>query len=111
MTVDYEKLNPGIRRTVKWLNDHGFLTSDSGDGKTHEFECDRDHAYVVILVPTPEELVAQTQRLVALLEGQGVVLGPVGFNDAPCIQASYDPVNGLPVIDLMNLDDDKLFHK
>lgn len=110
MTTKYEELNPGIQRTVKWLNDNGFLTTDSGDGKTHEFGCDRDHAYVVIVVPTSEELIATTHRLVDALESMGVVLGPVGVS-APCIQASYDPVNGLPVIDLMDLDDAKLFRE
>lgn len=36
-------LNPGIARTVQWLNSQGFMTTDSGDGATHDHECDRDH--------------------------------------------------------------------
>ena len=46
-------INPGIRRTVEWLNAHGFRTTDSGDGVTHMAECDRGYAYVSIIIDDP----------------------------------------------------------
>lgn len=41
-------LNPGIRFLVEALNKRGLKTTDSGDGVTHDFACDRDHPYVVV---------------------------------------------------------------
>jgi hypothetical protein len=35
-------LNPGIAKTVALLNWMGYRTTDSGDGETHDHECDRD---------------------------------------------------------------------
>jgi hypothetical protein len=99
------KLNPGIVRTVAWLNELGFKTCDSG-GKTHEYECDRDHAYVVIEVANG--LFGETHRLVEELKAKGVLVQPIG-SSGPCIQASYDPANRLMFIDLMNVDDALLF--
>ena len=44
-------INPGIRELVSRLNAAGFKTVDSGDGETHDFECDRSYGYVVVLAP------------------------------------------------------------
>jgi hypothetical protein len=102
-------LNPGIARTVVWLNGLGFETTDSGDGKTHDFECDRPHAYVVIS-STPETLLEDTERLrVALLE-RGVEVGDLREDGTgPFVQASYVPGSAFPAhIDLQNVDDELL---
>lgn len=101
--IDLEQLNPGIRRTVAWLREQGFETCDSGDGKTREHECDRDHAYVVISV-RPIEIVNAAQRLQFVLAKRDIYIDAIG-EGAPCIQASYDPANGLAFIDLMHVDD------
>jgi hypothetical protein len=95
-----EDLNPGIRRTVGLLWAHGFQTCDSGDGETREYECDREYGYVVIVV-APEELIAETRRLVVLLKQHGVAVLVIGTGYATpdatgptggvWIQASYDP--------------------
>jgi hypothetical protein len=101
------ELNPGIRKTVKWLNDNGFRTVDSGDGQTHDYECDREDPYVVIAC-APTKLVGEAIRLRALVQKQGVTITPIGEGFA-CIQASYDPANDYGCIELVGVRDKELF--
>ena len=100
------KLNPGIRKTVELLQSNGFATCDSGDGKTHDFECDRDGAYVCIECD-PERLVHECRRLKLVLAQAGVSTEPIG-SDGPSVQGSFDPANGTAVIELMGVDDSML---
>lgn len=104
--LDIEKMNPGIRRTVAFLRSLGFTTTDSGDGKTHEHACDREEPYVVMSVDV-DELTFEADRLRRALENRGINVSAIG-EGAPAIQASYDPTNGIGVLDLMGLDDDLL---
>lgn len=104
-------INPGITHLVSTINKLGFVTCDSGDGETHDFPCDRAYPYVVITVK-PENLITETQRLVAELKELGITVVPQGTAFAesecpvhPCIQASYDPLDGFAFIDLMGLCD------
>lgn len=60
-------LNPGIRETVAFLRQKGFNTTDSGDGVTHDFGCDRDYAYVCMTVSPADSLVAEADRLLGIL--------------------------------------------
>lgn len=102
-------MNPGIVKTVRWLNDNGFVTTDSGDGETHDCECDRDHAYVVIRC-APEDMVVEADRLLTLLQFAGVSVDPIDFDqERPCIQADYDPANRMATISLMGVSDKVLF--
>lgn len=103
-------LNPGIRKVVAWLNARGFKTVDSGDGQTHDFECDRGYPYVVMRVEQAAFLVDDTDRLREVLEARGIHVRPIGEevgNDVS-IQATYDPASGTAIIDLMGLDDARL---
>ena len=103
-----DDLNPGIRRTVMWLRMMGYQTCDSGDGRTHDHACDRDHAYVVMMVE-PERLVERARELIIQVGARGVVLGPMSMDlNQPCMQASYDPLNNIATLDLMGVDDVKL---
>lgn len=105
MTTDeLSQLNPGIRATVEWLNRHGFQTTDSGDGETHEFTCDLPYPYVHITVPA-RFLVSEIDRLVELLRGRGVVVQPMDEDcSVPCLQGTYDPADGVGgVISLFNV--------
>lgn len=94
-------LNPGIRHTVQTLRSWGFETCDSGDGVTHEFECDLDVPYVHILCP-PALLASETDRLVNLLRGAGINFedgpdpqdDPVGAALHPNVEACYLPLYG-----------------
>jgi len=99
-------LNPGIARTVAWLNALGFETTDSGDGKTHDFECDRPHPYVVI-VSARETLLDDTERLRVALLGRDIAVGDLREDGTgPYLQACYVPGSIEPAtIDLQNVDD------
>jgi hypothetical protein len=97
-------LNPGIVKLVTLLYQNGFYTCDSGDGKTHDYECDRDHAYVSMTVD-PDRLVEETRRLQRVLRDHGVELFPQSPEDRPFVQASFDPANEFAVIDLCFVDD------
>lgn len=105
------ELNPGIAKTVAWLNAHNFTTVDSGDGKTHDYACDREYPYVVLRCHCGE-LVDEARRLQSLLSARGTTVEPIcPDGSVVCIQATYDPADGDDVafIDLMGLDDARLF--
>jgi hypothetical protein len=97
--IDLEKLNPGIRATVRFLREHGFETCDSGDGVTHEFECDLPHPYVHIRCD-PSKLASETQRLIVLMKQSGVKFDPQPYQNQegdawkhlPTVEASYMPL-------------------
>lgn len=97
-------LNPGIVKTVEWLNANGFVTCDSGDGVTHDFECDLPIPYVHMEVE-PGKLVAETDRLRSLLESEHGVEFELQTEEgtAKTIEASYNPIDGLGIISLLNV--------
>lgn len=97
-------LNPGIRKLVALLNANGFVTVDSGDGVTHDHDCDREYAYVVCQTE-PDLLLRETDGLVALMAKHGVSVMAQSEDGTPCIQATYDPIDGSALIDLMNVTD------
>jgi len=103
-------INPGIRLTVGMLNAAGHKTTDSGDGETRSFMCDREEAYVVV-VSTPERLTQEAQEIAQLLKANGVLVSSIG-NDkvgGVQIQATYDPAmgqeHGSALIDLSGIHD------
>jgi len=103
-------INPGIRLTVGMLNAAGHKTTDSGDGETRDFTCDREKPYVVV-VSTPERLVQEAQEIVQLLKANGILVSPIGDDEAGGvqIQATYDPSmgqeHGAALIDLSGIHD------
>lgn len=103
-----DSINPGIRRVVEFLNNAGFETCDSGDGKTHDHACDRPHPYVVVTCH-PALLVATADALLRHLREAGVAVDACDeVGECVSIQASYDPGNRLAFVDLSNLDDARL---
>lgn len=76
-----EKLDPNIRRTIQWLTENGFTTTDSGDGvakfegipKEEQMPCAMPYPNVVMEV-TPAELLKEATRLFEL-----------------CLQVGLDP--------------------
>jgi hypothetical protein len=100
-------INPNIVRMVALLQENGFKTCDSGDGKTHAAACDRDYGYVS-MIADPEILIAESERLVRVLDAAGVKVHQMNSDELPCTQASYDPVSGTAIIDLMFVTDDLL---
>jgi hypothetical protein len=98
-------INPNIQKTVEWLQAHGFETCDSGDGETHECECDREYGFVAMKV-APEALITEARRLHELLVARGVHITEVNPEDKPCVQAYFDPADGHAILDLMYINDD-----
>lgn len=108
-------LNPGITKTVAMLREHGFNTTDSGDGETHEHACDREVSYVSIVVENGRMLTSECHRLAGILlehmteEGRQA-LGPMGEGEV-AIQGSYDPMNLTAIIDVTGIHDRMLREK
>jgi hypothetical protein len=107
--IDTSKLNPGIRELVKALRADGFDTRDSGDGKTHEFECDQPYPYVHIVVGNHFRLVHEVVRLKKWLADRGVIVEPADEDGkAIVIEGTYNPAHEAAVISLFNVTDKML---
>lgn len=106
--LDYGTLTPGIRRTVALVRSWGFETTDSGDGVTN-VQAGMEEAMTVpnvyISVRDPERLIRESQGLLQRLASIGVDMGAQGPDNAPCIQAMYDPCTNSAGILLMGVDD------
>jgi len=106
----YDELDAGIRETVRWLFDHGFDPTDSGDGvskftdpsnRYHGLAGALDEPHVFMRVASPAALAAEADRLHVLLEERGV--------DIPgSLEASYVP-DEPAVLALLGVDDRVLF--
>lgn len=97
-------LDPGIRRTVAWLRDLGFSTTDSGDGVS-KGEDGLAFAHVFIVPNTWSDLVQTARLLLWHLQGHAKIdVGPVG-RGAVFIEASFDPFDGTAIVQLHGLDD------
>lgn len=82
--INYDQIDPGIRETVRKLNEAGFVTTDSGDG-VHKFSPDfsyengnkpdghevLDYPHVVIQVEL-DNMVSETDRLFNLVKSWGL---------------------------------------
>lgn len=92
--LNYEQLDPGIRETVRFLRDHGFHTTDSGDGVTKPEDERVFHRPHVVSVVDPEVLVERANYLLWLLRSAGVDVDATGPDDddkTASVEASYDP--------------------
>ena len=99
-TFDYDKLDPGIRETVRWLHEHGFRTSDSGDGVSKpEVGRTLDIPHVAIKT-TPETMMADANRLLAAL--------PTPLSHRVLIEATYSPIDGYVTLMLLRFSDEML---
>lgn len=96
-------MNPGIVKTVEQLQAWGFKTTDSGDGETHDYECDLAIPYVH-METVPTSLTSEADRLRVLLASNGVVVTTCNeAGTSPHISASYCPVDGVAVLSLFNV--------
>lgn len=113
--MNYDDLDPGIRRTVRWLQKNEFRTTDSGDGVA-KFQCAEpmegalDYPHVVCVVAS-DLLASEADRLAELVHDLGVDVVPNGLREPgqAGISASYDPVDGVAVIVLEGVGDAELF--
>lgn len=97
--MNIQELDPGIRGVVTWLRLCGFETTDSGDGvsKTQMIESGDALPFPnVFMKTTPETLVADAKRLLALTLRARLVAR---------IEASYDPTDGSAVLALYDVAD------
>lgn len=103
------EINPGIRKTVAWLQSLGYETTDSGDGITNveaKMEGVLAFAHVMIKVD-PDNLIYFAGVLANEIEQNlGLKVVPIS-NDWQdiCIQATYDPADNSAMIMLSGLDD------
>lgn len=89
-------INKGIAKTVELLQNCGFNTTDSGDGKTYDFSCDLPIPYVHMTVQKRFCLL-ETDRLYAVLQNNGID----DLEDK--IQMTYDPHTETCIISLFNI--------
>lgn len=104
-------ITPGITKTVEWLNNNGFDTSDSGDGVVNiaaMMEGALEYPNVTIPV-RPAEMVYMASALLILLKKVGVDVLPASEDTSiPCISASYDPADNSAIVMLYGVDDKML---
>ena len=106
--IDYTTLDPGIRAVVKLLNDNGFTTTDSGDGKTKtDMECALPFPNVVV-ASTPETMVADADAVVHVLKRAGVVFALDAEGAGPCVEATYIPTQHTGAFILVRDIDDSM---
>jgi len=100
-----EELSPGVRDLVVMLNNHGFVTCDSGDGSNFKegMDCASPEPMIAMKVKDQSVLVSEANRLYYMLQSKGVKF-PEKFDEkAPGIQASYNPADGHAIIILVNV--------
>ena len=106
---NYDELDPGIRRTVRWVRSLGLETTDSGDGVTKlglgwgEGLEALAFPHVIIDAPKLRCLhigISLARKLVAL----GIEMGQIG-GDKPWIQCDYDPFLCKGLVTLGGLND------
>ena len=92
--IDYSELDPGIRDVVRAMRDAGFNTTDSGDGvsKPKDDMCALEYPHV-FAVTEPALMIAETDRLGALLGPEWHVEGQYSANDGKAFlsAAKMDP--------------------
>jgi hypothetical protein len=97
---DYEQLDPGIRKVVRWMRENGFETTDSGDGETKtDMDCAFDMPNVAVHC-TRADLFIEADRLADMIRTHL----PRVYQEVH-IEASYDPMDRSCVLLLLRLHD------
>lgn len=116
--LDYDVLDPGIRKTVRFLRDNGFNTTDSGDGKTKQAKGyigePEPNVYMTCNPAAPTarlpwldygaHLILEADRLLELLVAK---FGPK-IREKVQIEASYSPIDKIGILALHGLSDKDL---
>jgi hypothetical protein len=103
---DISKIDPGVRMLVALLRQHGFDTTDSGDGSKDGLNVPHVH-----MVCHAQLLAFEADRLHRVLSLHGVTLHPISEDTTHgCIQATYDPadVDSTATISLLGVNDSML---
>ena len=117
--IVYDEINPKIRRTVRWLQQEGFETFQSGDGENYG-QCDEDAGLTFPYVFIWGDI-EDADLLASLCEEVGIPLahyremanGEVDLTPGAQINLYYDPVNDAedgirPRIEFTHCNDDLL---
>ena len=109
---DYDQLDPGIRKVVRFARSLGIDTTDSGDGVTKlaagwDPGEAMDFPHVWASFDDPHRAVTAASRLRRALRDKGVELQQNGLPGVT-IEASFDPVTGISVVMLNGLSDEML---
>lgn len=98
--LDYNQLDMGIRKVVRWLREQGFETTDSGDGESKSDGArvfDMPH---VAIRCTRKDLITEADRLEDL-----ILTHLRGIYEEIHIEATYDPSDRSCVLLLLRLSD------
>ena len=113
--INYDELDPGVRRLVRALREHNFMTTDSGDGRTKP-EDERtfgDRAHVAMVPLSANLILSESNRLRDLilkwLTPRISYAAPYDPDDEHEIFASYDPKDRSVVIILFDVTDEMLY--
>lgn len=105
---DFEKeITPGIVNLVAWLQDHRFITTDSGDGISNVqcfMECALETPNVFMDVKK-DNAFAEADRLKQLLADRGVELSE---SHMPSLVMQYDPGIGTVCMYLLGVTDEMM---
>lgn len=112
--LDYSTLDPGIRRTVRWLRSLG-CSIDLGKSEIRVADVNGKHVVtssVLVVHSTPEGLIRNAESLTGFLKlmlEDGDLLGAhQEENSGVFLSAVFDPVGWMACIELYNLDDSML---
>lgn len=85
----YEQLDPGIREVVRFIRSEGYVTTDSGDGKTKPPGPDvLPYPHVACQVPVMPSVITHADHLRRLMQmGEAIGKVPPGWQ----VQLTYDP--------------------
>jgi hypothetical protein len=99
MQMNYDELDPGIRETVRWLRQHGFNTTDSGDGVSKPADERVFSEPHVVVICSGKDLITETDRLNALIAEKQLSMPNLWLDrDSFTIEGSYSPVDKLGAI-------------
>jgi hypothetical protein len=103
--VNYEEMDPGIRRVVRWMNEVVRIeTCDSGDGVSKkDMECALDVPNVAAEYTSLGTAQYAADRLLVELRRLGKE------PEQGDIQVTYDPLNRSVLVTLMGWDDARMF--
>jgi hypothetical protein len=112
--IDYSQLDPGVRRLVRALREHNFMTTDSGDGRTKP-EDERtfgDRAHVAMVPMNANLILSESNRLRQLvlkwLTSPLITADQRDPDSLHEINSSYDPKDQSVVIILFDVTDEML---
>lgn len=103
-------LDEGIREVVALVRELGFVTTDSGDGRSKPAEARVFDFPHVVMVTQPDRLIDHSRGLAEQLEQCGVEVTAQGDSTGAgvWIQATFDPRSEVGVIMLGGLNDEGL---